>query len=293
MSAFPWFRWYSGSVTDPKFQLVARRAGVTLPAVLAVWAYLLESAGQAEDRGCFGGVDTESLDVLFGFPDGDTVTRRVLAEFEARGLTKAGRISAWDKRQPKRERDDKTAAARQRAYRERQDQVTPSNASTDQKTPRGDKRREDKKREDISPTDVGDKPARARSASAQTPTRPEDVAEQTWADWLALRRQKRAPVTETVLAGARQEADKAGMPLDGFLQVWCRRGSQGLEAAWLKDDDRRQSSQQARESFYERDQRLKRQQWEEMTGCKWPAEESRAIVVDVEPSERISHESAA
>ncbi len=141
VSAFPWFRWYSGSVTDPKFQLVARRAGVQLPAVIAVWACLLETASQAEDRGCFGCIDTESLDVLFGFADGDTVTRRILTEFETRGMTKEGRVTAWDKRQPKREREDKTGAARQRAYRTRQSHVTPSNASPDQKQPRGDKRR--------------------------------------------------------------------------------------------------------------------------------------------------------
>lgn len=139
-----WFRWHHGSVTDPKFQLVARRASTTLPAVLAVWAYLLEAASQAEERGRFGTVDAESLDVLFGFPDADTLTARILAEFESRGLTDSGRISAWEKRQVRREREDKTGAARQRAYRTRHSQVTPSDASPDQKKPRGEERRVDK-----------------------------------------------------------------------------------------------------------------------------------------------------
>lgn len=31
-----WFRWHHGSVTDPKFQLVARRSGARLSDVLAV-----------------------------------------------------------------------------------------------------------------------------------------------------------------------------------------------------------------------------------------------------------------
>jgi hypothetical protein len=57
-------------------------------------------------------------------------------------------------------------------------------------------------------------------------------------DWQQLRKAKRAPVTETVVDGARVEADKAGMDLEGFLKVWCRRGSQGLEAAWLKPHER-------------------------------------------------------
>lgn len=67
---------------------------------------------------------------------------------------------------------------------------------------------------------------------------PPDVDEQTWADWLALRKAKKAPVTETVLTGARSESLTAGMTLDAFLQVWCMRGSQGLQADWLKPHER-------------------------------------------------------
>lgn len=63
---------------------------------------------------------------------------------------------------------------------------------------------------------------------------PEDVTDQTWADWLQLRKVKRAPVTETVLKGAKAEAAKACMTLEAFLQLWCIRGSQGLQAAWLR-----------------------------------------------------------
>ena len=77
-----------------------------------------------------------------------------------------------------------------------------------------------------------------REAPRKRVTCPPDVDQQTWADWQALRKAKRAPVTETVINGARREADKAGMPLADFLQVWCRRGSQGLEAAWLKPEER-------------------------------------------------------
>jgi hypothetical protein len=69
-------------------------------------------------------------------------------------------------------------------------------------------------------------------------SRPEDITEQTWTDWLHLRKTKRAPVTETVLAGARAEAKKAGLDLEQFLRVWCTRGSQGLQADWLKPEER-------------------------------------------------------
>lgn len=68
--------------------------------------------------------------------------------------------------------------------------------------------------------------------------KPDEVTAQTWADWLQLRAKKRAPVTLTVLAEAIKESEKAGLPLERFLAVWCARGSQGLEATWLKSDER-------------------------------------------------------
>ena len=65
---------------------------------------------------------------------------------------------------------------------------------------------------------------------------PSDVAEQVWQDWLSLRKSKKASVTETVVNGARQEANKLGWPLEQFLIEWCTRGSQGLKAEWIKPD---------------------------------------------------------
>lgn len=67
---------------------------------------------------------------------------------------------------------------------------------------------------------------------------PDDVNPQTWSDWLALRKAKKAPVTETVVKQARSESGKAGMTFDAFLAVWCARGSQGLQAEWLKPNER-------------------------------------------------------
>ena len=84
--------------------------------------------------------------------------------------------------------------------------------------------------------DPGEKPAARKRAAP--PDRPEDVAQQVWDDWLALRKGKRADVTATVLGEARQEAGKAGMTLEAFLRVWCLRGTQGLQADWLKPNER-------------------------------------------------------
>lgn len=77
-----------------------------------------------------------------------------------------------------------------------------------------------------------------RAARTQAVACPTDVDPQIWTDWCQLRKAKRATVTPTVVDGARKEAEKAGMSLSEFLAIWCRRGSQGLEAAWLKPEER-------------------------------------------------------
>ena len=67
---------------------------------------------------------------------------------------------------------------------------------------------------------------------------PPDVDQQIWDDWKQLRKAKKAPVTETVVNSARKEAAKANMAFSDFLSVWCARGSQGLQADWLKPDEK-------------------------------------------------------
>ena len=82
---------------------------------------------------------------------------------------------------------------------------------------------------------------KGRSARDASPVeKPEEVSDSTWRDWLALRKAKRAPVTETVIDGAIEEAAKAGITVDAFLKIWCQRGSQGLQADWLKPNERGQ-----------------------------------------------------
>lgn len=100
---------------------------------------------------------------------------------------------------------------------------------------------------------------RKRAATLSQPAiaKPADVEQQTWTDFLTLRKAKRAPVTQTVVDDARRECAKAGMTLEAFLRVWCRRGSQGLEAAWLKPDER---NPQSGETAYQRSMRERMQE---------------------------------
>lgn len=79
---------------------------------------------------------------------------------------------------------------------------------------------------------------RKENAKASPIACPPDVDQQVWDDWKKLRKAKKAPVTETVIKSARREAEKANLTFEKFLEVWCARGSQGLQADWLKPDER-------------------------------------------------------
>jgi hypothetical protein len=91
------------------------------------------------------------------------------------------------------------------------------------------------------PLTINHKPKKEKATVVACPL---EVKEQVWQDWLTLRKMKKAPVTETVVDSAQKEAAKANMSFNDFLVVWCRRGSQGLEADWLKPHERQSFAQQ-------------------------------------------------
>ena len=62
---------------------------------------------------------------------------------------------------------------------------------------------------------------------------PQGVSESTWADWLQLRKAKRAPVTQTALDQIAGEAVKAGWTLEQALAESIARGWTGFKADWL------------------------------------------------------------
>jgi uncharacterized protein YdaU (DUF1376 family) len=55
-------------------------------------------------------------------------------------------------------------------------------------------------------------------------------------DFVALRKQKRAALTLTALAGIAKEAGKAGMTLQQALEISCARGWQSFKADWIQND---------------------------------------------------------
>ncbi len=149
-----WFRSWHGAPTDPKWRTIAKRAGVPPERVIAfAWA-MLDRASQADHRGSIDGVDLETIADFMGCEVEDL--ERIVAAMHDKAVLVNDKFVAWEKRQPKRERDDDTAAERKRAQRERDSanmasddggtpDVTPSHAASHQVTPREEKRREDKK----------------------------------------------------------------------------------------------------------------------------------------------------
>lgn len=75
------------------------------------------------------------------------------------------------------------------------------------------------------------KDAAARAACDVLP----EVDPETLADWIAVRKAKRAgPITQTVADGLRREAAAAGMTPQDAVRKSIERGWQGFQAEWLK-----------------------------------------------------------
>jgi hypothetical protein len=61
------------------------------------------------------------------------------------------------------------------------------------------------------------------------------VTESVWQDWLKLRKEKKAAVTQTALDGIEREAKKAGVSLQTALETCCQRGWTGFKATWMEE----------------------------------------------------------
>jgi DNA-binding MarR family transcriptional regulator len=81
--------------------------------------------------------------------------------------------------------------------------------------------------------------------------RPENVSENVWHDFIALRNVKKAPVTVTVLEGITKEATKLNWSLERAMQEMCVQGWQGFKAKWVKESEPEQKD------WWVNDRRLK------------------------------------
>ncbi len=73
-----------------------------------------------------------------------------------------------------------------------------------------------------------------KKASKLVITKPDDVSEIVWSDWVKHRKSKSATITETVIKNIRNESLKAGISLESAMELMCVRNWQGFEADWIK-----------------------------------------------------------
>lgn len=123
-----WFRLHEGTSLDVKWPLIARKTNTNVGTVVAVWTAMLDYASQHKDRGTIAGFDCEAIDAFYGFEDG--ICQSVFDALVAKGMIKDGKITNWEKRQPKKE--DENAALRKHQQRERENtQRTPDVTNAD------------------------------------------------------------------------------------------------------------------------------------------------------------------
>ena len=79
-------------------------------------------------------------------------------------------------------------------------------------------------------------PKPKREAKVQRRQKPEELTDEFWQDFLAYRKQKKAPVTERVVSLLRKEAKTAGWKLEEVINEMMVRNWTGFKADWVKED---------------------------------------------------------
>lgn len=239
MSKLPWFRMYTEAVDDDRLRLLAFEDRWHYVALLCC-----KGAGLLDDK---GPLLHRRVAVKLGVQlrELDEITRR-LAEV---GLIDAATFEpiAWERRQYASDHD-RTAKERQRRAREKRKasgnapsgnvtdasrvshgHVTTLDTDTDTDT--------DQKQDQELYAPKG-APATAQTPKAkarrQEPQAPAGVSPQTWADFLAVRKAKRLPMTQSALDGIEREAAKVGMTLAQAIERCAQDGWAGFKASWIE-----------------------------------------------------------
>lgn len=217
-----WLRLWHDMPTDPKWRVIAKKSGQPISVVIAIYNFLLINAStNANERGRTLNWNNEDVAAALDLEEGDI--QSVLDAMEGK-VIEEGKLTGWEKRQPKRE---DSSAERAKLWRERK--RTQENA---QERPDTETDTEQK---------VVSNETTPRSRAKPELQKPADVSEGIWKDFTALRKKKRAPLTETALEGIRLEAGKAGWVLQSALAECCARGWQGFKAEWVNQQSRGQA----------------------------------------------------
>ncbi len=217
MKALPWFRMYHEAIDDEKLRLLACEDRWHFIAILCCKAKgILDDGGPLLRRKVAVrlGLSTSEL---------EEVARR-LSEVELINFETLQPL-AWADRQF----ESDSSAERTRAYRERKNKVkrhsdgvvTAQDTDTDTDT--------DKDKYIESETPKPETPlSRLLSLS---------VSKKVAQDYLAIRKLKKSPLTETALAGLLRQVGKSQYSLNAALTICCERGWAGFNPEWLTGSD--------------------------------------------------------
>ena len=82
------------------------------------------------------------------------------------------------------------------------------------------------------------KPEKPEKFSPEDYLRTKGVDANVAADWLSMRKAKKAVPTRTAIDALQREASKAGMSLNDALETCCANGWQGFRADWIRENAR-------------------------------------------------------
>ncbi len=95
-----WVRLWEDMPTDPKWRVVAKRAGRPVCEVIALFTMMMTNAGGAEPRGSLSSWDDEDAAMAL---DMDQEHVAAIREAMQGKVLDGDRLRGWEKRQPKRE----------------------------------------------------------------------------------------------------------------------------------------------------------------------------------------------
>lgn len=94
-------------------------------------------------------------------------------------------------------------------------------------------RRNNARPTDVQPNNKQEPINKNQEKKATAVATPDGVSESVWKDFVALRKSKKAAITETAIKGLQREAQKAKMSLEQVLSICCERGWAGFKADWM------------------------------------------------------------
>ena len=206
--ANPWFRLYSEFATDPKVQMMSEANQRRLIMLLCM-------------KCSNGDVTLQDEEVAFQLCISNDEWAESKALFVSKNIIDADNNPlAWDKRQF----SSDSSAARVEKHRKKVKQACNVSVTPPEQI---------QNRTDTDSEAEKTKTPRAPRFDAQAHLVEIGIPADLSADWIKLRKTKKAEVTKTAIDGIASEAGKAGLSLDDALRECCSRGWAGFKAEWM------------------------------------------------------------